>query len=903
MSRGQSVTSEVVPVLTPAEPVDPALDLADFQHMLAQEIRDDWRPDEWNSEAWVFTGVPGHLGTLVNRCRFPGCHGPSFTRDSGLCNVCSGRYLRHTKRMGAMSAEAWINRAVELQETNWASRIVPILCSIANCTNRSRGLGVTLTATSEGNPKRWHQQKDRLPPLCLGHQPRSPVDDIEGWIASQAARPVTPPEYCAVPWCGYKRHHANQMGICTRHAKLVEDPGELALHLEREAVVALEPDGFREIHAPVPRTGGYELSLAPLRRRHPGLATELLWSLQHQDRIGFPVNIVTTKALIQSATDFPQATKSFLNADTRALAENRTIRTGNAWSMFRVVRARLLERYVPWSTSGDLLRSDLIPFGLLTTSSNRRASTRSMTALDFRPIPLDWARQMAKLWILERSTTETSPTTLITHIARLCTDFVVQCSARRLSPPTSASGLTREHGKVLAQALAGMTRLDGKPLTNAYKSFLGSTVASMIDYARKNSDLFEHTTLSFSLDYDLRIPLEEAPGTDADDETGRAIPEPVIEYLFAQLPAASVSSPASAAVPNDVYKAAFTCYVTLLRDAGRRPNETAGLRRGCLSYDSTGQATLLWDNNKGRRRGRRLPIWTETAQALESWFTIRDRHIAAMPDGQQDWLFPTFRSRARDKHLKTAWFNHRLRDWIDKRLPDLPRPANGPGAGLPFEKTSVFAYAFRHSYCQRLADAGVAQETLRRLMDHRSADTTAKYYTVTNARKRKAIESVKRLSFDTTGTHAPIAEELYSMAAVAVPFGNCTEPTNIKAGGKACPARFQCGGCTFFRSDPSHLPDLKAHLERMKEDLAWQIAQNLRQSMITDTRNEIEAFTALIRSQESRLADLPPTERDSLQEASAVLRRLRASIPTAIDKPFIPVGSLKIRADAGKVIQ
>lgn len=900
MSGGQAAAAEVAPVLAPAEPVDPALDLAGFQHMLAQEIRDDWRPDEWDSEAWVFTGVPGHLGTLVNRCRFPGCDGPSFTRRSGLCNVCTGRYIRHTKRMGAMSAEAWINRAAELQDTTWASRIVPILCSVTNCTNRSRGLGVPLMTTTEGNPKRWHQQKDRLPPLCLGHQPRHTVEDIAAWIASQAARPVEAPEYCAVPWCGYKRHPGNPTGICRLHAKLIKDESELPLHLEREAVVSLEPDGYREIHAPAARTAGYQLRLAPLRQRHPGLATELLWSLQHQDRIGFPVNITTTKALIKSALEFPQATKSFLNADTHALAEGRMRRSVNAWSMFRVVRARLLECYVPWSTQGDLVQSDLIPFGLLMTSSNRRASTRSMAALDFRPIPLDWARQMTKLWILERSTTETSPTTLITHVARLCTDFIVQCSARRLSPPTSASGLTREHGKVLAQALAGMTRLDGKPLTNAYKRFLGSAVAGMIDYARKNSDLFEHTSLSFSLDYDLRIPLEEAPGTDADDETGRAIPEPVIEYLFEQLPTARVSSPASAAVPNDVYKAAFTCYMTLLRDAGRRPGETASLRRECLSYDSTGHATLLWNNDKGRRRGRRLPIWAETAQTLESWFTIRDRHITAMPAGQQDWLFPTFRSRARDKHLKTAWFNHRLRDWIDNRLPDLPGPANGPGAGIPFGKSAVFAYAFRHSYCQRLADAGVAQETLRRLMDHRSADTTARYYTVTNARKRKAIESVKRLSFDTDGTHAPVAEELYSMAAVAVPFGNCTEPTNIKAGGKACPARFQCGGCTFFRSDPSHLPDLKAHLDRMKEDLAWQIAQNLRPSLITDTRNEIEAFTALIRAQESRLADLPTTERDSLLEASAVLRRLRAGIPTAIEKPFIPVGSLKIRADNGK---
>lgn len=240
----------------------------------------------------------------------------------------------------------------------------------------------------------------------------------------------------------------------------------------------------------------------------------------------------------------------------------------------------------------------------------------------------------------------------------------------------------------------------------------------------------------------------------------------------------------------------------------------------------------------------------------------------------------------------------RLRDWVDNQLPPLPGPAYGISPASTFRGTDIFAYAFRHSYCQRLADAGVAQETLRRLMDHKSADTTAGYYTVTNQRKRTAIESVKRLSLDIQGNNAPISDELHSMAAVAVPFGNCTEPTNIKAGGKACPARFQCGGCTFFRTDPSHLPDLKAHLVRMQEDLAWQTAQNLRPSLITDTTNEIASFQALVQAQEAGLADLPPDERESIQEASGVLRRLRSSIPTAIEKPFIPVGSLRIRPGA-----
>ena len=39
----------------------------------------------------------------------------------------------------------------------------------------------------------------------------------------------------------------------------------------------------------------------------------------------------------------------------------------------------------------------------------------------------------------------------------------------------------------------------------------------------------------------------------------------------------------------------------------------------------------------------------------------------------------------------------------------------------------------------------------------------------------------------------------YQMRSVAVPFGNCIEPSNVKAGGKACPIRFQCAGCGFYR--------------------------------------------------------------------------------------------------------
>ena len=51
----------------------------------------------------------------------------------------------------------------------------------------------------------------------------------------------------------------------------------------------------------------------------------------------------------------------------------------------------------------------------------------------------------------------------------------------------------------------------------------------------------------------------------------------------------------------------------------------------------------------------------------------------------------------------------------------------------------------------------------------------------------------------------------------------CTEPSNVQAGGDACPVRFRCAGCDHFRTDVSYLPDLTAYLDdllRTRERLA-----------------------------------------------------------------------------------
>ena len=61
---------------------------------------------------------------------------------------------------------------------------------------------------------------------------------------------------------------------------------------------------------------------------------------------------------------------------------------------------------------------------------------------------------------------------------------------------------------------------------------------------------------------------------------------------------------------------------------------------------------------------------------------------------------------------------------------NLPGPDGTP---LPFDRSAIYPYAFRHSYAQRHADAGVSVEILKELMDHKDLSVTQGYYT--NPRK------------------------------------------------------------------------------------------------------------------------------------------------------------------------
>src|SRR5262249_49574534 len=155
-------------------------------------------------------------------------------------------------------------------------------------------------------------------------------------------------------------------------------------------------------------------------------------------------------------------------------------------------------------------------------------------------------------------------------------------------------------------------------------------------------------------------------------------------------------------------------------------------------------------------------------------------------------------------------------------------------------------------------------------------------------RRRDAVDKVTALSFDRHGkriwrdAQALLESEhaRHAIGEVAVPYGTCTEPANVQAGGGACPVRFRCVGCDHFRTNIAFLPDLQAPLEdllRTRERLAATIegVDDWARADATPTEEEITRIRRLIGRIKGDMAELGAGERAQIDDAVAVVRRHR----------------------------
>jgi integrase len=382
----------------------------------------------------------------------------------------------------------------------------------------------------------------------------------------------------------------------------------------------------------------------------------------------------------------------------------------------------------------------------------------------------------------------------------------------------------------------------------------------------------------------------------AGESPGRALPAHVVAQLDAHLDELAgtpggVGQSGHANLGALGHRAGIMAVLAyrLLKSTGRRVGEVASLHLDCLDVDEYGKNVLIYDNHKAERRNRRLPIadadLVAAIRAQQSWVTSR------FPGTTRErlWLLPrphknTDGRQHTSPNLLWAW----IRAWVDHLDRLDAGPLDETGEPVPFDRAKIHPHAFRHTYAQTLADQGTPPSVLRDLMDHRSLSTTLGYYRVGDERKRAAMDALARHTVDNRGVARPVTGEPSAVARlneqlswVAVPMGKCSEPTNVRAGGQACPIRYQCAGCPHFESDPSYLPELRGYADELRRQREAMLAAGAADWATENVTRQLEVIVAHVRTHEQLLEALPADERGVIDDACTTARKARRSIPVA----------------------
>jgi integrase len=515
--------------------------------------------------------------------------------------------------------------------------------------------------------------------------------------------------------------------------------------------------------------------------------------------------------------------------------------------------------------------------------------------LDFSPISQGWLAEAAKSWaaarlagVLARSSVSTVQHQL--HAVGLMSAVLASGPGRGQDP----GALGRPD---IERFLARAPTLTSALRRRTYGPFRAAGIVQ--DCARFLRECREMGLLvNLAPTFAIRRG-EEGHRLNRDNEPGRALPAHVVAQLdahvglLADVPG-SASGPAhrNRGVLGERAGEMAVLVYELLKGTGRRAGEVASLHLDCLDVDESARPVLIYDNHKAARMGRRLPLadasLVSLVRAQQAWVARRFPHTPR----ESLWLLP--RAAKNDDgtaHIDAELIAKWMRSWV-VAIPCIDAGTfDDEGNPVPFDRKAIHPHAFRHTYAQTLADQGVAPSVLRDLMDHTSLSATLGYFRVGEAKKRAAMELLARHTIDNRGTARPApagcsepARLRDELSWVAVPFGKCAEPTNVRAGGGACPIRYQCASCPHFESDPSYLPELTAYADDLRREREAMLAMGAPAWAVAGVSGQLKVIVSHIRAHQEDLARLSGDQRGAVQEASATLRKARQSVPVAFGR-------------------
>jgi integrase len=676
--------------------------------------------------------------------------------------------------------------------------------------------------------------------LCREHRRRQRTGgdvSLEDFLAGPHAVPLPALGPCEVRAC--PRQRTSQASYCEAHQHQLREA-------RREAGGSLDEERWCTAASPVPVHGQVSL-----RGLSPQLAAEVLYGLQQRTRDGLTTRLHVLRAMVEDLRRSRVASLEGWQPAGAMMREKGQI----SRSLARYARA------AAGDTAAEMAKEvwDLAVFG-------------SAGTLTFTGIRQTWLRQSVRRWAADELPRHRGqrPHARIRHIIGAVARLSAHLHAARADHGELPAVLGRADIESFLHHLAYLET--GGQLARDRRVRICQDAGRVLTRVR-GLGLTAAGQPAARLGNGFTLTTGDVPRAAERPEPGRDLPPEIMRALTAAL--------------EDLVRGScgpeIRAGIELLMDTGRRPAEIATLAFDCLTRDADGGPVLIYDNRKSARDGRRLPVSEATARVI---IAQQQRTRERFPDTPASILalLPTVIGNPDgSRPVSVNSLIQRHRDWVGRM------PALILADGREFDRAAIMPYCYRHTYAQRHADAGIAPDVLRDLMNHRNMTATLGYYRIGEDRRREAVDKVAAMQFDRHGNRVwrDVRDLLdadrarYAISEVAVPYGRCGEPSNVAAGGGACPIRFRCAGCDHFRTDVSYLPDLTAYLDdllRSRERLAAAIdgVDDWARADASPAQEEITRIRRLINRIKGDIADLGDTENTAIDEAITVLRRHRA---------------------------
>lgn len=756
----------------------------------------------------------------IKICVVAGCE-QAMGKRNGLCPTCSERW----SLAGRPELEAFVS-----VPRVYARTTDPGPCSVAGCA------------------RPWSSSRTQL---CHAHHSQRKSHGlaslpVEVFLARPDVVPLPSMGACPVPAC--IRERAGEGTYCglhrdrwRRHRQTNPDADEARWRRTEPAAA--------------------ERGKVSLRGLHDRVVAEIVYGLAERTRTHIKTSANDLRPLVAAA--LTQQAKSLDNVDTVGMSTGTAALRKSLAVIAR--RARLDPETERAKDEWD------------TTAFGRAGILR------FTTLSQPWLRAAAKAWAADDFPKRRGDQTT-RHIQNQINALALFSESLRLQRHDHGNNVADLSRADITAFLNRLAFLQTQQTISSYKRVLTCRdVRRLLDRMRTIGLTRAGQPLA-GLPADVSIDWSDIPDDPEDTETGRDLPPEVMNHLCQHL------SQLEETAGTEVRVA-----VELLIDTGRRPGEICQLPLDCLDRDPDGNPVLVYDNHKNNRLGRRLPITGATADLIISQQQrIRQRFPGTPPATLK--LLPAANFNLHGtKPIGKTLVSGRHRRWANQ-LPPILVPIRIAGDGptatklLPFDPARIYLYAYRHSYAQRHADAGVAVDVLRELMDHRLLHTTQQYFKVGEQRRREAVERVTTMQFDRHGNriwhHAKAlldSERIRrAVGEVAVPYGSCSEPSNVAAAGQDCPVRYRCTGCGHFSTDVSYLPDLETYLADLRRNrerlLAAVTVDDWAKTEALPSDTEISRVRGLIERIRSDLGNLSNEERLQIEAAVDTVRSSRRAV-------------------------